>query len=72
MTKVYMTVLPVIDLDNIVKPKEIVPISPDNIAYYLIQAVGTSSGQQANSGIVFNVIPPSADVVMPRMIRIRM
>jgi len=33
-------------------------------AIYTIPAVGTSSGQQANSNIVFNIIPPVSDAVM--------
>jgi len=63
---------PVIDVQKQVKPGEIVPVSPSNITYYTIPAVGTSSGQQANSNIVFNIIPPVSDAVMSRLIRIRL
>jgi hypothetical protein len=68
----YQAILPVIDVQKQIKPAEIVPISPSNITYYTIPAVGTSSGQQANSNIVFNIIPPVSDAVMSRMIRIRL
>jgi len=43
-TNYYKAVLPVIDVDRQVKPAEIVPISPSNITYYTILAVGTTTG----------------------------
>ena len=71
-TSYYKAVLPVIDVDRQVKPAEIVPISPSNITYYTIPAVGSTTGQQANSNLVFNIIPPVSDAVMARLIRIRL
>jgi hypothetical protein len=46
-------------------------VSPTNIAYYTIPAVGSNTGN-ASSSFVFNVIPPSNEAVLARMIRIRM
>jgi hypothetical protein len=57
----YQAILPVIDVQKQIKPAEIIPVSPSNITYYTIPAVGTSSGQQSNSNIVFNIIPPVSD-----------
>jgi len=54
----YQSILPVIDLDKNITPKDIIPVSPTNIAYYTIPAVGSNTGN-ASSSFVFNVIPPS-------------
>lgn len=73
-TEYYSAVLPPCDLEKNVVAKEVLPISPTGIRYYTVNAVGTSSGSgsPANSGVVFNIYPPSSDSVMSRLIRIRM
>jgi len=71
-TEYYSSVLPVIDLDKNVVAKEIIPVSPSSIRYYTVNAVGTTTGNSGSSGFVFNIVPPSSDAVMSRMIRIRL
>jgi hypothetical protein len=71
-TEYYSSILPVIDLDKNVVAKELIPVSPTSIRYYTVNAVGTTTGNSGSSGFVFNIIPPSSDAVMSRLIRIRL
>jgi len=70
-TQYFQSVLPIIDLDKNITPKDIIPVSPTNIAYYTIPAVGSNTGN-ASSGFIFNVIPPSSEAVLGPLIRVRM
>lgn len=71
-TKYFSAVAPPIDVEKNIIAKDILPISPTAIRYYTVNAVGTTSGNQGNTGLVFNIIPPSADGVMSRLLRIRL